>query len=155
MKCGRPGPDEFVIPAERIHNGFECGWSANGFAKWARRVLTPAAEAIGRPDLTAYVLRHSFASLLAHEGRSAVYIAAQLGHSPDLSVRVYQHVISEFRAPRLGAEDAIRQAGSSASQARLSGTEIRARGDSDPPTGVPVSVCPMKVPRLAKRHQSG
>jgi integrase len=73
--------------------------------------LTPAVEAIGRPDLTAYVLRHSFASLLAHEGRSAVYIAAQLGHSPDLSVRVYQHVISEFEdAPRLRAENAIRQA---------------------------------------------
>jgi len=49
--------------------------------------------------------------LLAHEGRSVVYIAAQLGHGPDLSIRVYQHVISEFEdTPRLGAEDAIRQA---------------------------------------------
>ena len=107
----RPGDDEFVIPAERTHDGSDGEWSANGFAKWARRVLTPAADAVGRPDLTPYVLRHSFASLLAHEGRSAVYIAAQLGHGPDLSIRIYQHVISEFEdAPRLSAEDAIRQA---------------------------------------------
>jgi integrase len=68
-------------------------------------------EKVGRPDMTPYNLRHSFASLLAHEGRSAVYIAQQLGDGPDLSIRVYQHVISEFEgAPRLSAEDAIRQA---------------------------------------------
>ena len=97
-------------PAERSHGGSR-QWSANGFQQWAKRVLRPAAETLGRPDLTACYLRHSFASLLAHEGRSAIYIADQLGHGPDLSVEVYQHVISEFEdAPRLAAEDAIRRA---------------------------------------------
>ena len=47
----------------------------------------------------------------AKRPREGTYIAAQLGHGPDLSIRVYQHVISEFEdTPRLGAEDAIRQA---------------------------------------------
>jgi integrase len=56
-------------------------------------------------------LRHAFASLLAHEGRSVGYIAEQLGHGPELSLKTYQHVIDEFEdAPRLAAEDAIRQA---------------------------------------------
>ena len=97
-----------MIPSER---GGVLQWSPNGFEKWRQRVLKPAAKAVGRPDVTPYHLRHSFASLLAHEGRSAVYIAAQLGHGPDVSVRVYQHVISEFEdTPRLAAEDAIRQA---------------------------------------------
>jgi integrase len=86
-------------------------WTANGFEKWQRRVLKPAAAKVGRPDLTAYHLRHSLASLLAHEGRSAVYIAEQMGHGPDVSVRVYQHVIRELEdAPRLPAEEAIRRA---------------------------------------------
>ena len=56
-------------------------------------------------------MRHTFASLLAHEGRSAVYIAKQLGHGPGVSVETYQHVIDELEdAPQLPAEDAIRQA---------------------------------------------
>jgi integrase len=110
MRQGRPGQDEFVVSAERDHDGSR-QWSANGFEKWQQRVLKPVAAKIGRPELTAYHLRHTFASLLAHEGRSAVYIAEQLGHGPDVSVRVYQHVIREYEhAPRLAAEDAIRQA---------------------------------------------
>jgi integrase len=111
MKLGRPDDGEFIFPAEREHDGSGGEWTANGINKWGRRVLRPAAEALGRSDVTAYYLRHSFASLLAHEGRSVVYIAEQLGHSPDLSVRVYQHVLTEFEdAPRLDAETAIRQA---------------------------------------------
>jgi integrase len=113
LLCGRPGDDVFVIPAERETDSAEepKKWTASGFDKWQRRVLRPAAERVGRSDLTPYHLRHTFASLLAHEGRSAVYIAEQMGHGPDLSVKVYQHVIKEFEdAPRLAAEEAIRQA---------------------------------------------
>jgi integrase len=106
LACGRPAEEWLVVPSER---GVQ--WTANGFEKWQQRVLKPAAAKIGRPDMTAYHLRHSFASLLAHDGRSAVYIAEQLGHGPDVSVKTYQHVIKEYEhAPRLAAEDAIRQA---------------------------------------------
>lgn len=108
---GRPDGDEYVVPATVERENADGGWTANGFEKWQQRDLKPAAEAVGRGELSAYYLRHSFASLLAHEGRSIVYIAAQLGHGPELSLRVYQHVISEFEdTPRLAAEDAIREA---------------------------------------------
>ena len=118
MASGRPDDDEYVLPAQHECDGSGGAWSEVGFRLWARRVLKPAAEAVGRPDVTPYHLRHSFASLLAHEGRSVVYVAAQLGHGPQLSVRVYQHVFAEFEhvfaefedQPRKDAEQAIREA---------------------------------------------
>jgi hypothetical protein len=46
--------------------------------------------------------------LLLHEGRSVIYVARQLGHSAQLTMRVYGHVIEELDdAPRISAEDAI------------------------------------------------
>lgn len=61
----------------------------------------------GRP----YDLRHSFASLLLHEGRSVIYVAKQLGHGAQLTLNTYGHVIEEFEdAPNLEAEEAIRAA---------------------------------------------
>jgi hypothetical protein len=58
-----------------------------------------------------YDLRHSFASLLLHEGRSVIYVARQLGHGAELTMRTYGHVIEELEdRPQLPAEDAIREA---------------------------------------------
>ena len=58
-----------------------------------------------------YDLRHSFASLLLHEGRSVIDVARQLGHDARLTLTRYGHVIDELDAkPRLAAEDAIRAA---------------------------------------------
>ena len=58
-----------------------------------------------------YDLRHSFASLRLHEGRSVIYVARQLGHDARLTLTKYGHVIDELDdAPRLDAETAIRQA---------------------------------------------
>jgi integrase len=70
---------------------------------WAP-ALTQAKLAYQRP----YDLRHSFASLPFHEGRSVVYVARQLGHSAELTIRTYGHVIEELEdAPRISAEEAI------------------------------------------------
>jgi integrase len=61
-----------------------------------------------RPQQVLYDLRHSFASLLLHEGRSVIYVARQLGHGAALTMRTYGHVIDELEdQPRVGAEDAI------------------------------------------------
>ena len=58
----------------------------------------------GRP----YDLRHSFASLLLHEGRSVIYVARQLGHDARLTLGTYGHVIDELDgAPHIAAEAAI------------------------------------------------
>jgi integrase len=74
-----------------------------GFA----RALAEAGVGHARP----YDLRHSFASLLLHEGRSVIYVARQLGHGADVTMRIYGHVIEELEdASKLPAEDAIRAA---------------------------------------------
>jgi integrase len=106
MACGRPADSTYVFPGE---NGGQ--WTKDGYAQWRVKRFAPALEAAGLEPTKPYALRHSFASLLAHEGRSAVYIARQLGHGAQLSLRTYQHVIDELEdAPRVPAEDAIRDA---------------------------------------------
>ena len=56
-------------------------------------------------------LRHSFASLLLHEGRSVIYVARQLGHDARLTLTHYGHVIDELEEqPRITAESAIADA---------------------------------------------
>ena len=56
-------------------------------------------------------LRHSFASLLLHEGRSVIYVARQLGHDARLTLTRYGHVIDELEdTPRIEAEAAIAKA---------------------------------------------
>jgi integrase len=86
-------------------------WSANAFEKWRNRVFNPALRRVGIEAARPYDLRHSFASLLLHEGRSVIYVARQLGHGAELTMRVYGHVIEELEdRPRLLAEDAIKEA---------------------------------------------
>ncbi|MCW3000849.1 MAG: site-specific integrase [Conexibacter sp.] len=60
---------------------------------------------------TPYTHRHSFASLLLHEGRSVIYVARQLGHDARLTLSRYGHVIDELEEqPQIPAEQAIREA---------------------------------------------
>jgi integrase len=115
MAQGRP-PDWAPVVC-----GQDAGpWTAEGFNRWRagrpRRAGGPlwgwasALDAVGihaRP----YDLRHSFASLLLHEGRSVIYVARQLGHGAELTMRAYGHVIEELEdTPRIAAEEAIRRA---------------------------------------------
>ncbi len=102
-ECGDPSGECPVFPGE--HGGV---WTANAFEKWRQRrfgdLLAAAGVASGRP----YNLRHSFASLLLHEGRDVIYVARQLGHGADLTLRTYGHVIEELEdSPQLPAEEAI------------------------------------------------
>jgi len=70
-----------------------------------------AFKAAGVAHARPYDLRHSFASLLLHEGRSVIYVARQLGHAANLTMSTYGHVIEELEdQPNLSAEEAIRQA---------------------------------------------
>jgi hypothetical protein len=86
-------------------------WTANGFEKWRQRRYGRLLAAVGRVSGRPYDLRHSFASLLLHEGRDVIYVARQLGHGAELTLRTYGHVIEELvDSPQLPAEEAIRQA---------------------------------------------
>ncbi|MFL5885411.1 MAG: hypothetical protein ACJ77M_10105 [Thermoleophilaceae bacterium] len=44
-------------------------WTAEGFNKWRERTFRDALDAAGIERARPYDLRHSFASLLLHEGR--------------------------------------------------------------------------------------
>ncbi len=106
MVSGRPGSDAPVVPG--VHGK---GWTAEGFNKWRGSTFRAAVQAAGLEGARPYDLRHSFASLLLHEGRSAIYVARQLGHGAELTLRTYGHVLDELEdAPRLPAEDAIEAA---------------------------------------------
>lgn len=60
---------------------------------WARRVLAPAAEAIGRPDVTPHVLRHTAASLAIRAGADAKAVQRMLGHaSAAMTLDTYAHL---------------------------------------------------------------
>ena len=83
---------------------------------WTKtRTTTGASGAFNRACTTAkiagatpHALRHGFASLLLHEGRSVVYVARQLGHDPRLTLTTYGHVIDELdEQPHVAAEEAI------------------------------------------------
>jgi integrase len=77
---------------------------------WRRRIWKPAVKRAG-VDASPYDLRHSYCSLLAHEGRSAPYIAAMMGHGLTDTQRHYAHLIDDARmAPGESMVDAIRSA---------------------------------------------
>jgi integrase len=101
-----PSQSELVFPTPR-----ERVWTDYDWRNWRKRVFRPLAEAVGVPSARPYDLRHSFASLLIHEGVSAVEVARQLGNSAAVTLDTYAHVFEELDpAERLPAGDAIRSA---------------------------------------------
>jgi integrase len=80
------GADDLVFPSPTgvmldLHN-------------WRDRVWKPAALAAG-VEAVPYDLRHTFVSLLIHEGRSVPYVAAMAGHSPRVCLERYAHAFAE------------------------------------------------------------
>jgi site-specific recombinase XerC len=125
LRRGRPGPDALVVPT-----AVEGPWTDTDWRNWRRRVFDPAAVATdlhARPvkrrrrdgtladaytsDVRPRDLRGSFVSLLVHEGRNIVEVAAQVGHSPVICLRDYAQVFSDQDpADRQPAADVIRAA---------------------------------------------
>jgi integrase len=118
LACGRPPDDAPVCPTKA--GGF---WRDHDWRNWRVRVFQEAAAAAGLGTITKtmltrryegvrpYDFRHSFVSLLIHEGVSIVEVARQAGHSLTTCSSTYAHVIDEFDpSERVTAEDAIRAA---------------------------------------------
>jgi integrase len=107
IAAGRPEDAAFVFPA--AGGG---PWPLHDWQNWRRRTFTPAAEAVGLDGAVPYDLRHSFASLLVHEGESSVVdIASYLGHAPSQTLDTYSHVIEGLRgAEKLPADEQILRA---------------------------------------------
>jgi integrase len=107
LRSGRPGARALVFPGPEGRL-----WSKTTYDNWRKRAFDRACAAAEVEGATPYALRHSFASLLLHEGRSVVYVARQLGHDAGLTLTTYGHVIDELdELPRVPAEEAIRAAG--------------------------------------------
>jgi integrase len=107
LGAGVPDDETFLLPGRD-----DKPWQLHDWQNWRKRVFKPAADAVGLKGVVPYDLRHSFASLLIHEGRlSVVEIAAQMGHSPTMTLNTYGHVIAELAdAEKVSAEELIRQA---------------------------------------------
>lgn len=106
MQSGRPRDTALAFPGP---NGGV--WTKTTYDNWRGRAFDRALGKAGVVGATPYTLRHSFASLLLHEGRSVIYVARQMGHDAKLTLGTYGHVIDELDgAPRISAEDAIRAA---------------------------------------------
>ena len=106
LASGRPDTVQLVFPG---HDG--APWTLTAYQNWRRRIFGPVAEACGLRGARPYDLRHSFVSLLIHEGRSVVEVARQAGHSPKMALDTYAHVFDEFALEdRLPAEEHIRRA---------------------------------------------
>lgn len=106
LRSGRPKNAALVFPGPA--GGL---WTKTTYDNWRKRAFDRARAAAGADEATPYALRHSFASLLLHEGRSVIYVARQLGHDARLTLTTYGHVIDELdEQPNVPAEDAIRAA---------------------------------------------
>ena len=100
MICRDPAPGALVFPRATASRGRTPTTATGASASSSPRSRRPGI-ALGRP----YDLRHAFVSLLFAEGRSVVYVAAQAGHAPTMTLDTYAHVIDELeggerRAPR-------------------------------------------------------
>jgi integrase len=107
LAAGVPEDDVFLLPGRD-----DRPWQLHDWQNWRKRVFKPAVDAVGLVGVVPYDLRHSFASLLIHEGRfSVVEIAAQMGHSPTMTLNTYGHVIAELAdAEKVSADELTRQA---------------------------------------------
>ncbi len=113
LACGRPGPKALVFGE----------WTDGRVRNWRRRTWAAALEAADLPtSMRPYDLRHSYASLLISEGRSAVEVAQQLGHSPTMCLETYSHVFAEWTpGARVSAEERIRAAREGRQERRATG----------------------------------
>jgi integrase len=117
LRSGRPSETSLIFPSAT-----GAPWTLAAYQSWRRRAFRRAIEAAGLEHGRPYDLRHSFASLLLHEGRSVIYVARQLGHDARLTLSTYGHVMDEFEdTPRLGAQTAITEARGSATNRRRTG----------------------------------
>lgn len=86
-------------------------WRQGNWDNWRRRQFDKATEAVGLEDFRPYDLRHTAASLAIAAGRPLTEVAAQLGHSPEVSARTYAHLIELARGkPVRPVEEWIRAA---------------------------------------------
>ena len=103
LRAGRPAETALIFPSKEGD-----AWTLSVYQSWRRRAFRRALQGAGVSEGRPYDMRHSFASLLLHEGRSVIYVARQLGHDARLTLGTYGHVIDELDGtPHIDAEAAV------------------------------------------------
>lgn len=114
-----PAPVQRELAELRIRKGRPTGlvfprpdgqpWTKTDWNNWRRRRFTDARDAAGLPEsFTPYDLRHTCASLMIATGRPVPEVAEQLGHSIEVNVRTYQHLLESMRGkPIVPLDDLI------------------------------------------------
>jgi hypothetical protein len=74
-------------------------WSETDWGNWTVRVWKPPRDKLGGTE-PPYGLRHSYASLRIRQGGSITELAEELGHSPQMTLNTYAHVIDELGGGR-------------------------------------------------------
>jgi integrase len=98
--------------------------------RWTQGTFRAAKLAAGLPRARAYDLRHSFVSLLIHEGQSILEVARQAGHSPQTCLRDYGHLFDEFDPSKRELAEAV--IGAARASSYPSRTFRRTRSGSNP-----------------------
>ena len=103
MASGRPAANSLVFS-----RADGAPWRRHDYNNFRRRLWHPAREAAGVEALPPYDLRHAFASLHIRAGTSVPELAEMLGHSPQMTLSTYTHVIRELKGtPIASVEDQI------------------------------------------------
>jgi integrase len=141
QRCGHGDDDDLLFP-----NRSGGVWNDGAWQSWHRDAWHPACAVAGIENARPYDLRHSFVSLLIHEGRSVIEVARQAGHSPTMTLDVYAHVFDEFDiTERVSAEDRIAQARRDVSESCPPGS-----GKSDAQHETPANPhSPINLPRIS------
>lgn len=96
--------DDLIVPAP----GGKRAWTHTDWRNWRQRKFAPAAAfAELRADARPRDLRGSFASLLIHGGHNIVEVATWMGHSPEVALRHYLHILSDAPSDRIAPAEAI------------------------------------------------
>jgi integrase len=111
------GPDDLVF------EGARGGVLRNG--NFNRRTFGPAAQAIGKPDLTPHGLRHTAASLAIAAGGNVKVVQQMLGHATaSMTLDLYGHLFPDQLDDVADRLDAIGRAA-----AQILADFLRTRGD--------------------------
>ncbi len=114
-------PDHLVTPAlgrpDRRLRQPDLSRAFLNLNNWRNRIWADACEAAGVRAVP-YDLRHSYASLLFHEGQGIREVMLAMGHDSPTTERHYLHIYEEARlAPRVSLVDAV-----AAARASVAGT---------------------------------
>lgn len=111
LAAGRPAPTALIVARKGGQPWDKTDWQMWRADRWISACKVAGLDPVPRP----YDLRHSFASLLLAEGRQPLSVTRQLGHSVNVLLSTYAHLIDEDEERQnIDAEAEIARAGRNA-----------------------------------------